>query len=56
MYISTIQSFYNSIFLQYANEVTNIRVEYDRAELLDKLYIDNIIDETGRLIVKVDSK
>ena len=45
----------DSIFLQYVNEVTNIRVEYDRAELLDKLYIDNIIDETGKLIIKVDS-
>lgn len=30
--------------------------EYLRVELLDKLYIDNIIDKTGKLIVKVDSK
>ena len=45
----------DSIFLQYAKEVENIKVEYDKAELLDKLYIDRIINETGKLIVRVDS-
>ena len=47
----------DSVFSQYAKEIENFKVnEYLRVELLDKLYIDNIIDETGRLIVKVDSK
>lgn len=46
----------DSIFLQYAKEVENISVKDDMARLLDKLYIDNLIDETGKLIVKVDSK
>ena len=46
----------DSIFLEYAKEIANFKVEYGRAELLDKLYVDNIIDETGKLIIKVDSK
>ena len=47
----------DSIFSQYAKEVGNIEVNgYLRAEILDKLYIDKIIDETGKLIIKVDSK
>ena len=47
----------DSVFSQYAKEIENFKVnEYLRVELLDKLYIDNIIDETGRLIVRVDSK
>ena len=47
----------DSVFSQYAKEIENFKVnEYLRVELLDKLYIDNIIDKTGKLIVKVDSK
>lgn len=47
----------DSIFSQYAKEIGNIKFDGDyKAELLDKLYKDNIIDETGKLVVKVDSK
>ena len=46
----------DSVLLQYVKEVANIKVEYGRAELLDRLYIDNLIDKTGKLIIKVDSK
>ena len=41
----------DSIFSQYAKDIGNIEFDGDyKAELLDKLYKDNIIDETGKLI------
>lgn len=47
-------NFLDSIFLQYAKEIEKIEREGDKVKLLDKLYIDNLIDETGKLIIEVD--
>lgn len=44
------------IFLQHVKEIENIEWQYGKVKLLDKLYIDNFIDKTGKLIVKADSQ
>lgn len=45
----------DSIFSKYIEDIDNL--DYlNIDEFLDKLYMDNVIDETGKLIIKVDSK